>query len=277
MITWNKFRIAEDNIPLKKPGGYLATHILSGKKYVGISFDVELRLKEHAAGRGGSPKFERAIKKYGPEAFIVTPLFYIQDKDRNYLLDAETSLINIYDSLKNGYNIIEKNLRGGYGPEFSSCVAAAWKRPGVRERHTKTTSDPAWKRQRSEIAKEVFSRPEVKRILSKARKSWYTNPENRKKTAHKVSLSLSSPEAKIKHGTTSRVNRAKPEVKAKYIALRGKRITITDGCKEKSIPKDQEIPEGWYRGRCNSFKEIWTVTKDLTGYSSITLLNQSED
>jgi hypothetical protein len=102
-----------DNLPLTRPGVYLIRHTTSGRTYVGASRNVAARLQEHNHNRcNGPPKLHAAITEYGTEAFTAEPLFYAIAAHSILGLE-ETALIDEFDCIENGYNIIRP--WGAYG------------------------------------------------------------------------------------------------------------------------------------------------------------------
>lgn len=74
----------------------------SGKSYIGITNDYTLRCTYHQRADGSSPKFHRAIKKYGWDAF--THDIIVPDITQE-AMELEVLLIEKYDTRTNGYNI----------------------------------------------------------------------------------------------------------------------------------------------------------------------------
>lgn len=90
---------------------YMYTNKINGKQYIGQTIhSISRRAGYHLTNYiKSSPKFGRAILKYGYENFSSTILHdNIEDKS---MLDAYESLyIELYNTIENGYNIAE----GGY-------------------------------------------------------------------------------------------------------------------------------------------------------------------
>lgn len=80
----------------------------SEKRYIGITqYDLETRKKQHIQdSKNPKYKFQRAIKKYGPENFI----WEVVDTGETYeeLLFKEVEYIRFYDSKKKGYNCTDR-------------------------------------------------------------------------------------------------------------------------------------------------------------------------
>ena len=87
---------------------YLVTNLLNGKMYVGQTIEsVERRWQGHLshARMGHRNRLYQAIRKYGPEAFIVEQLLKCQDVNQlNEMEKAWIILLGTYD-YKAGYNM----------------------------------------------------------------------------------------------------------------------------------------------------------------------------
>ena len=96
---------------------YRITCGVNGKHYIGISNDIARRYNEHVmragavGGKGYDYKLSRALRKYGEDSFIVTPMLY---GPREFCALIEVSYIGLYDSYENGYN----SSLGGEGSSF---------------------------------------------------------------------------------------------------------------------------------------------------------------
>ena len=94
-----------------KIGCYVATNKKNGKQYVGKAMDYDKRLYSHKWRYNHKnpkynnihPKFYRAIRKHGWEAFS-WQFYHCWD---DMLVEFEQSLIAACDSFKNGYNCTE--------------------------------------------------------------------------------------------------------------------------------------------------------------------------
>jgi group I intron endonuclease len=134
-----RFQFHPDNKPLHRPGVYLISNVVNGKRYVGLSKDVANRLKDHASGHGCSPVLAKAVRKYGAASFLATPVFYSLE-GTNCLLEVETMLIAEFDCIGHGYNVQEASQNyGPYGRIHADAVRAAHKRPEVKVNMTAGT------------------------------------------------------------------------------------------------------------------------------------------
>jgi len=84
---------------------YKITNSINQKVYIGQTIDtIESRFKDHCR-QTFCKKLSRAIKKYGKESFIVEQLAICEGKESANCIEG--FYIAVYDSVKNGYNIIE--------------------------------------------------------------------------------------------------------------------------------------------------------------------------
>ena len=137
---------------------YLLTNTVNGKPYVGQTIQEERdRWNSHcsAARIGGRLKIDRAIRKYGPEAFRREILEELPKED---LDDAEKFWIALYESIEFGYNTSE----GGKG-----CRGFKMPRDAVERTRAALTGRKA--------------SPEAIEKMKKAQQRLRLDPEHRKK------------------------------------------------------------------------------------------------
>ena len=93
---------------------YLVTNLVNGKMYVGqTTLTVEKRWQEHLknARKGNPNRLYQAIRKHGPQAFVVERLTGCDDPERlNELEKMWITILDTYD-YKSGYNM----TKGGDG------------------------------------------------------------------------------------------------------------------------------------------------------------------
>lgn len=134
----------------------------SKKVYIGQTFNIKQRKLDfdHFDGRYAGTKFNRAIKKYGPEGFKYEVLIKISCKTKEELRakldELEIYYINKYDSYKNGYNMTlgGSGSKGCFQTEESRAIisskAKGRKGSFLGRKHTEETkkllSDNAKKR-----------------------------------------------------------------------------------------------------------------------------------
>ena len=94
---------------------YKITNTKNGKMYIGYTGQtIEQRWRRHCRDAFSGKydyKFVRAIKKYGPESFIIETLEVVESKEMG--LARERELIKEYNSRELGYNTHEGG-RGGH-------------------------------------------------------------------------------------------------------------------------------------------------------------------
>ncbi len=104
---------------------YLFRNLLNGKKYVGVTLDLERRTREHETGRSDARAFNAAMKKYGPENFERTILAVFDDQGAACYHEQEA--IKKLDTLSpNGYNLVASAPFTQYGGAKSEALRAQW-------------------------------------------------------------------------------------------------------------------------------------------------------
>lgn len=123
-------------MPYKKIAGiYKITNIITNKVYIGSSVNLNSRKTTHFStlrkGIHKNPKLQNSYNKYGENAFIFEVLEYVNDN--NSLLDREQFYINKYNSVTEGYNILEKagnSLGYKHSPEVRELISKRQKGEG---------------------------------------------------------------------------------------------------------------------------------------------------
>lgn len=116
---------------------YKHTCLISGKCYVGITVKtMKARWAEHCsdASRNKKRKFFAAINKYGKDNWIHEVLF--ESDNEQIILDKEIEFIDLFDSVKNGYNTSKDRFRTGirHSPESIEKMKLAQKSAHARRR-----------------------------------------------------------------------------------------------------------------------------------------------
>lgn len=186
---------------------YCAT-CLDGKLYFGITArKLAARWREHmrGAGRGKYTKFFKALTLYGPEAFDFKALYVYPSRPE--AVEAETYLIEILDTVKNGYNSkadhgcdpdtgrkISETKKGRPLTEaHKQALRIKHKSPGPLSEETKAKISAAKKGQpqsvahKTTIAAIVKARdPSILAKISATVKALWATPEYRAKMAHRA-------------------------------------------------------------------------------------------
>lgn len=95
---------------MKKFYLYKIVNAINNKAYIGITSNPKLRFKQHLSKNSNCTKLKNAINKHGKENFQLS-ILCIGPED--YILDLEVKAINLFDSIKNGYNLVLGNPKSG--------------------------------------------------------------------------------------------------------------------------------------------------------------------
>ncbi len=224
-IEWRGFKVNPENVPMARPGVYEFRCLVNGKPYIGISgvkTGVAGRCRRSRERGHGGPKFTNALRKYGTDTFVLTPLFYaIGEVDQKWLSKLEADLIVDNDSVKNGYNLQEASgAVGPYGEEFSAILREVLSRPEVKKKLSIASrinnARPEVKARQIAGINEANKRPEVKaRRSATTLDSYATDPTRsiRQGQSIKATLARKTPEQRTKSAKkawiTRRANAAK--------------------------------------------------------------------
>jgi group I intron endonuclease len=126
---------------------YKHTCIISGKCYIGLTVKPMMdRWLEHCSDANRHPrrKFFAAINKYGRENWTHEVLF--ESDDAELIVNKEMEFIELFDSVKNGYNMSKDRFRTGikHTPESIERMRIA-----KREEHARRRAEGregGWKR-----------------------------------------------------------------------------------------------------------------------------------
>lgn len=183
-----KFKETDGNKPLNRPGVYLLTNVSNGKNYVGISINLRRRILSHLHSRPSAPVLFKAIRKYGPEGFLVTPLYYSID-GTDHLPKLEAEFIKEYRSTAHGYNI--QQASGAVGP-YGSIHGEAVRR---------AKSTPEARMKMSASAKARMSTPEARAIQGQRSKKLWQDPNMRAQMITKLCITMNDPEFRAKRSS----------------------------------------------------------------------------
>ena len=86
---------------------YKITNLVNSKCYIGFTEDTKRRWKQHKVNRkNGVKPLYQAFRKYGLENFTFEVIYESEDREETLLI-KEPYYINLYDSIRNGYNFQE--------------------------------------------------------------------------------------------------------------------------------------------------------------------------
>ena len=121
---------------------YKVTNKITGDAYIGQT--IQTRLERWAqylynAYHGSQAHFARAIRKYGPENFIVRTLKHVTEPLLNA---AEVHFIARHDTFKNGYNM----TKGGDGCGGYTHTKATRLKLSLLHKNIPESEESVWKR-----------------------------------------------------------------------------------------------------------------------------------
>jgi group I intron endonuclease len=221
---------------------YIVTSKIDDRKYVGISrrSNASIRWKEHVknAARGKRTYLYTAIREHGCDAFTVTVVGVAKTWDELCVLEAE--LINRYDTCwPNGYNMTLGG-DGVVGYSFSEQV-----------------------RQRLSETRKGLMTPAMlaaRKATGIARIGKKHNETTRAKLSERAKLRDNS--KNISKATAARKGKPLSDAHKRALsALHINLVWITNGLRNRKIPRGSPIPEGWRIGRMSSHKG-WNHTAE---------------
>jgi group I intron endonuclease len=142
---------------------YMLQNKTTGMVYIGQSVNPEYRVRRHFWKQNGCIKLRNAILKYGKESFESKVLYWCTNKpDAN---EVEQLLIELCDSMANGYNITPGGFGTGSGsdnlfygkthsPEVKAKIVAANVGRVISEEQKQRIRETNTKRGMSEATKE---------------------------------------------------------------------------------------------------------------------------
>jgi len=221
---------------------YIVTNACNGKQYVGLTKNLDRRLKQHMSANGSAPALHAAIKKYGADSFVFSHICDAFDFDA--ACDLERMLIQQHNTKAPcGYNLTD----GGEGVagrpmteneieqrrKFMLAYAASLT---VKERSEKFgwakgrkwTSDQIEKIRTSNKGKNIGKKPneEVRAKMSASHKSRTRSPlsEETKEKIRQSLLGRKMPESeKPKHASflgRKHTEKTKAKIRASNIATK---------------------------------------------------------
>lgn len=127
---------------------------MNGKIYIGLSKNIQNRLRGHKSSKKDNNRIARAIRKYGWNNFEVEILELLEDLSK--LEERETFYIKQFDSTnrEKGYNILEKNLC-----KYSSDLPTETRKRMSDSAKRRYEENPDWKLKSAErIEKSLLSK-----------------------------------------------------------------------------------------------------------------------
>lgn len=141
----------------------------TGKCYIGQTWQTLRRRWKRHCRPSSCCKLWRAVQKYGPRSFVVTPLTTCSSQTDLDL--AERYWIRYFDSVENGYNLREGGSgRASHSPESIVKMKAV---------HQKRLSDPLERQKYREAALRRFQKSEERESVRQRSLSQFSTIEQR--------------------------------------------------------------------------------------------------
>ena len=146
---------------------YKVTNKINQKVYIGFSKDWKVRKRRHKSiYKTHQSKFYTALKTYGWDNFEWEEIYTSTDKDHCYLT-MEQYFINQYDSINNGYNIIQ----GGTGT-LGAVANKVWINNGSSNKRADLNCIPeGWVVGRLKIKRKVGMSDQSKKTIGEKNRS----------------------------------------------------------------------------------------------------------
>ena len=102
---------------------YIFTNLYNQKQYIGQTWNIKRRLREHFAGYGYAKLLKRAIEKYGKNGFETKVIYYSDNQIE--LNEKEIHFIKLFRSLApNGYNLALGGASGNHSDETKKLIGS---------------------------------------------------------------------------------------------------------------------------------------------------------
>ena len=213
---------------------YLLTCLVSGKQYVGQTWDYNRRMRSYRYGRSQCQRaIHAAIRKYGWNNFTAVKIVQgIQTQE--WLSKIETAYIKAFNTLApNGYNLTTGGEGGKPCAETRKRISASQK--GIPK-------GPKSDEHREKLRMSLKGRPRPPEVVAKV-KSALLSPEVNAKLRTSLLGANSKPEVKARRSAGQKGRTISPEHRAKIAAsLRGRKLS----------PKHVENAAAGNRGRKRS-------------------------
>ncbi|MDE1905289.1 MAG: GIY-YIG nuclease family protein [Rhodospirillales bacterium] len=264
--TWYGFTVNSENIPQQRPGVYLIQHIESGRPYVGISYNIAQRIRQHAGKSQRASRIGEAIASEGRSCFLVVPLYYALGATSEGLEVIEAEFIAQLDSVERGYNVLQSSRGAGpYGKTFSTLVRESLASDEAKRKRAERLADPEVRKRQGRLIRAGQWTPEGRANML-ARKPRKISDEERERASARMRLRFGSeaqraaigkimrerwadPVLRLRHLEICRAANQNPDRNAKIAASRSGKHWITNGASERFVPIGDTLPTGWIKGR----------------------------
>jgi group I intron endonuclease len=251
----------------KEAGIYIFTHKVNGKKYVGESLNIYIRMNVHVKMDIQSV-FHNALRKYGWDGFDLK-IMYFPDITKKDLLDLEETFIFLESSLvsEHGYNVCERgNDTSGYkhSDETRKRMSEARKNMSFETRKKisdakKNMSDETRKKI-GEAAKGRKHSDEARKKMAKAARGKIVSDETRKKMSESLKGIKHSDETRKKI-SESRKGKIVSEETRKKISETVKGRKHSDEARKKMSEAKRNISDETRKKISDAAKKRWKNNK----------------
>lgn len=200
-------------------GIYTITNLVTGRKYVGSSVDLDKRRQVHfrelRKGSHHSEHLQASWAKHGEHAFVFEVVEYVEDTF--WLIPREQAWIDRLCSAD-----------GRYG--YNVCPTAG-NRMG-------TIAAPETRQRQSDANRVRWASPEARQAHSESCKTWWVSPEARKHRSDAYTARCASPEARKKLADANKIRWDAPGAREKHSSTckaRGESLTsqLAEGSKSR--------------------------------------------
>lgn len=217
---------------------YKYTHRETGRAYIGVTLNLGGRMRAHARGDSGAHLFNRAMKKYGPDAFDFQVLETFGDAGD--AAKAEGAAILSHRTLSpDGYNLVAGAPGTPYGGPQSDDMR---QRQGDRQRgqrrvplspehksacgesQKRTWSDPAIRERRLAGMARTANQPDKIQAASDRSKALWADPAMREKIQARMKGAM-TPQGRERVRKATKERMADPEMKQKVLEALDKAMT----------------------------------------------------
>jgi group I intron endonuclease len=179
LIDWFGFKALPNNVPEARAGVYCLLNLVTKKLYIGESVSVSVRLASH--GDNSPRKLRNSLNKYGRHNFLVIPLWYglFEEENKKLQQGIESQYIVEFDTIGNGYNVIQNYHQSAYGELWSNYLKQFWTEE-LRDRQSEITRQQFQEGDRRQKQIDAISalsnRPEVKQRFKELQQRLWSDP-----------------------------------------------------------------------------------------------------
>ena len=268
---WHGFWVYAENVPEERPGIYMIVNLKNKLRYIGLSYNIARRSRNHASPGGNKP-ISSAINELGRKRFLIVPLFYSITDTANGLAAIEADLIATYGSAEYGYNVAEHSRGAGpYGPKHCALASAGQWTPEAIEKRRLRLADKKLTKRRGDAIRAAHATPEGKaKLLARTTRgkvsaeekialrnrqlAYWAKPGSKENLSSKMKSHHANPAFKKRHVESTTAANKKPERNAQMAATKLGYAWITNGEANKCLLRGEPMPVGWHKGQTRNDK-----------------------